>query len=520
MKKILRFIFLLFTWTSVFSQAGSLDPTWGSDGRVSVDLNKNCKLRGLVRQPNNKILALVSIGYLDSGFALIRYLPNGIKDHSFGVAGIVLINFQSRGSGNAICLQPDGKILVTGTYNNIIGQAYQTSIFIDRFNEDGSLDSGFGTNGNVTTNIKLINYANSIAIQKDGKIVLAGGTSIAPYYDEIITLRYKGDGNIDSGFAGKGYVISNLDSEQQSSDMGYFVSLQEDGKIIVGGSTYEFVHYKGHAALIRFMPDGSLDPDFANEGIAITSQAKSFLGSIFQDDGKIVTVGYSSSFGGGPEAELCRFTTDGIIDSSYGLNGVAIIFNTSGNRLGVAFSIAQQADGKVVSAGEGEGPFPYNREFSGIIRFNKQGKKDKTFGENGTVLLPRPNGEFITENQYPIVIQQDGKILTGTTKTHKLYIFRLMGDQNTQFTNKVSPVIIAENVIRIYPNPVIDKLYLKGLKNSTTSIKIMDMQGDVLFNKTLNNYENSIDLHNLKSGQYIISITQNNETISTSFWKN
>lgn len=519
MKKILHFILLCFISGAVFSQAGKLDPTFGFQGRAITTTNGQTRLIALVLQPDGKIIAL---GDHDAGFEMVRYWPDGTKDRSFGVAGIATQKFTRNADACGMSLLENGQIIVAASTFTYLGTGPNdvSDIVLLRFNTNGTLDENFGVNGIVTTDMEQLDRASSMAIQKDGKIVITGGTTNNYLHWDMLTLSYLPDGKPDISFGGKGYVIIKYDTVSQIRYYGNFIRSREDGKILIGGGILNYKTYVINPLLLQFMPDGTIDSSFSTDGVASAINFESIYSFALQEDQKIIVSGTVPNWFYGPEGALMRFTANGEVDSSYGKNGVALIFNNTAHRTGVAAYIAIQKDGKVLCAGYGEHDINIAREFEGMIRFTKDGKKDKSFGENGTVHFPRYLYEYYGYgNKFPIVIQPDGKILTGTNDHEKLIIFRLLNDQNVQLVDIDNQVIPEERSINIYPNPVTEKLFLKGLKDATANIKIMDMQGNVFINKKLNIHETSIDVRNLKAGQYMISIDQENKIISIAFLK-
>jgi len=518
MKKILHFIVLIFISGIVFSQPGQLDPAFGFQGRVITTTNGQTRLIALVLQPDGKIIAL---GDHDADFEMVRYWPDGSKDRSFGVAGIATHKFTRNANACGMSLLENGQILVAASTFTYLGTGPNdvSDIVLLRFNSNGTLDEKFGVNGIVTTDMEQLDRASSMAIQKDGKILITGGTTNNYLHWDMLTLRYLPDGKPDIGFDGKGYVIIKFDTASQIRYYGNFISAREDGKILIGGGIINDKTYVIKPLLLQFMPDGTLDNSFSSDGVASAINFESIYSFALQEDQKIIVSGTVPNWFYGSEAALMRFTANGEVDSSYGKNGVALIFNNTALRTGVAAYIAIQKDGKVLCAGYGEHDINIPREFDGMIRFTKDGKKDKSFGENGAVHFPKYYGYHGYENKFPIVIQPDGKILTGTNDHKKLIIFRLLNDQNEQLADKDNQVIPEAGCINIYPNPVTEKVFLKGLKNATANIKIMDMLGNIFMSKKLNIQETTIDVHNLKPGQYLISIEQENKIISIAFLK-
>ena len=144
----------------------------------------------------------------------------GDLDTTFGSAGKVTANVVSGSSdiGYAVAAQSDGKIVVAGSSNG--------NIFVARYLSDGSLDPTFGTNGIVTTDLGGTDYAYGVAIQSDGKIVVAGQTGT-----DFALVRYNTDGSLDTTFGSNGWTTTDFGG----TDCAYGVAMQSDGKIVVAG---------------------------------------------------------------------------------------------------------------------------------------------------------------------------------------------------------------------------------------------------------------------------------------------
>ncbi|MCX7788451.1 MAG: hypothetical protein N2442_12240, partial [Spirochaetes bacterium] len=271
-------------------------------------------------------------------FALVRYNEDGSLDTSFGIGGIVTTQIGNTAGANGIAVQSDGKIILAG-------YAFMDSALtftLARYNPNGSLDSTFGTGGKVTNKIGNYSIANGVKVQTDGKIIVVGSQKINNYTDFSI-VRYKENGVLDTTFGNGGIVLTSL---CPSNDSASCVANLSDGNILVGGylkngSSYDF-------ALIRYKQDGSIDMSFGQEGKVITSiqtgddRANKIL---IQSDGKIILVGYSS----GTDFALARYNPDGSLDSSFGTGGKVTTKILYGN--GSANAGILQPDGSIVVGG-------------------------------------------------------------------------------------------------------------------------------------------------------------------------
>ena len=205
-------------------------------------------------QPDGKIIAA---GSSDGTFALARYTPDSALDSSFGSRGTVTTPF-GRGSAyaSALALAPDGRIVAAG----VAGSEFALA----RYNADGSLDTSFGDGGKVTTGFDPADVTDDrvaeIVLQPDGKIVAAGTIYNGSNYDFALA-RYDPDGSLDSGFGAGGTVTTALGPNH---DFASALALQPDGKIVVGGLS-EQLSGDGFA-LARYNADGSLDMNFGMLG--------------------------------------------------------------------------------------------------------------------------------------------------------------------------------------------------------------------------------------------------------------
>ncbi len=289
---------------------------------------------------------IVAAGWSSNGtnrdFALVRYTDSGALDTSFGTGGIVTTPIGSSDeSGNGVAVQSDGKIVVAGVSSTGSNQV----IALVRYTDTGALDPSFGTGGKVTTALGgTFDLANSVVLQSDGKIVVAGDSVQVGSFD-VALVRYTAGGALDVDFGKGGMVTTSIGS---SDDTGQKVVVQEDGKIVIVGATWEGTNT--HIALLRYTTDGALDPNFGTGGIVTTDFGDSSVGSdlAVQADAKIVVAGWTWN-GSNRDFALARYTTSGALDAGFGIAGKAT--TDLGGRDDYGFGVAVQSDGKIVVAG-------------------------------------------------------------------------------------------------------------------------------------------------------------------------
>jgi uncharacterized delta-60 repeat protein len=365
---------------------GDLDPTFGSGGIVITrdsDIPQLDYSYAMAIQSDGKIVVVGegSAGTFNWDFAVVRYNPDGSLDRSFGGIGIVITQLTYNYDGaHAVAVQADGKIVVAGSrYDGTGGSSFA----VVRYHPNGSLDTSFNGTGIVITSVN--GSPSSVAIQADGKIVVAGGSRNGSISDFAL-VRYNPDGSLDPAFNGTGKVITQAGSGAVS------VAVQGDGKIIaVGGST-----------VVRYNTDGSLDTTFNGTGKVITAAGGANSIAI-QSDGKIVTAG-SSHNGIHQDFAVVRYHPNGSLDSSFGGTGKILI--PVGNSDSGADSVVIQTNGKIVVAGIATSNNVVN-DFA-VVRLNQNGSQDNTFNSSGKVITPVTAGNDIVTGA---AIQADGKIV-------------------------------------------------------------------------------------------------------------
>jgi uncharacterized delta-60 repeat protein len=374
---------------------GDLDASFGGDGRVVTDFGAIDIANGVAVQPDGRIVAAGGrITMAASDFALARYNPDGSLDPSFAGNGTLRTSFGGEEVATAVAIQPDGRIVAAGEASDGDGK-----FALARYDPDGSLDTGFGGDGTVLTDIGGgDDGANAVAIQPDGKIVVAGNTAFGG--GNFGVARYHPDGSLDLSFEGNGKLEIGLGGEETA----YAVAIQDDGRIVVAGSTDIG---DGGFALVRLDTDGSPDPTFDGDGLVYTDQNvdTGARAVAIQDDGRIVAAGASDV--GDSDFALSRYMPDGSLDPGFDGNGS--LRTDFGGGEEVARAVAIQADGRIVAAGERA---PGNADFA-LARYAPDGSLDASFGGDGRVLTEFGEFDFATGG----AIQPDGRIVAAGGRT-------------------------------------------------------------------------------------------------------
>lgn len=330
---------------------GSLDASFGAGGAVITTIGSgDDEGQAVAVQPDGKF---VVVGSSSNGsnddFAVVRYHPNGTLDSSFDLDGKVTTAF---GTGDenaqAVVIQPDGKIVVTGSVHN----GSNLDFGLARYNPDGSLDASFSFDGKLATGIGSGDDICHAVALAGGKIVVAGGAS-----GDFGVARYQSDGSLDISFHSDGIAATSLGA---GNDVAHAIAVQANGRIIVVGSSFNGTN--DDLALVRYQSNGSLDPTFDGDGAvttAIGAGNDTGAAAVLQPNGQIVVAG-SSLGGGNSDFALVRYNTNGSLDNSYGNSGKVVV-NVGAGGEDSGHAIALDAIGRAVVAGDAAGS-------SGVVR--------------------------------------------------------------------------------------------------------------------------------------------------------
>ncbi|HXI23060.1 MAG TPA: delta-60 repeat domain-containing protein, partial [Pyrinomonadaceae bacterium] len=397
-----------------YTATGSLDGSFNGSGFVTTDVLVNREDRGaaVALQTDGKIVAAgyTSDPSLKNNFAVVRYNSNGSLDTTFNGSGKATLdlNLNSDDFANALAVQGDGRIIVAGQTGPDFG--------VVRYNSNGTPDSTFGIGGNGIVITKFASGATSIgrgiAIDSTGKIIVAGRSRT-----ELAIAKYKTDGTLDTSFGSAGLVVQNAGNNFISGFGGYWgIALQADDKIVAAGDGWRD-GFRNDFTVSRLNANGTFDSSFGGgDGMATTDfnfKADNALSVALQTDGKIIVGGSAQNAGGGNDFALARYNTDGTLDTVFGSNGKVMtdILNHP-NDHGV--SVALQPDGRILLAGYTNDQADGNVDDAVLIRYNSNGSLDATFGSGGITILTGTyvtNGGLAWLRHRSIALQTDGKIV-------------------------------------------------------------------------------------------------------------
>lgn len=370
-----------------------------------------------VLQPDGKIIVAGYTTWVNNKIGLARYNPDGSLDASFGKDGLVTTKLEGRGKETfSLALQPDGRIILGGAAEIMVEDesdlGNRWDIALARYHPDGSLDTSFGDNGLVTTDMGGNEGADRLLLQPDGKILVAGAD-----FTQYLIVRYNPDGSLDPSFGSQGWVTARFPG-LLLGNWDTSMVLQVDGKILIAKDMAINEKRGWDFALVRFNPDGSLDTSFGEDGLVMTDvegQKNYISAMILQPDEKIV-VGGKIRDGDFSDYSLARYFPDGRLDTSFGSDGIVITEIDTRNEY--VHSLALQEDGKLLAAGVSTGYFT-------LARYNSDGSLDASFGEGGLALTPVGEISYMAVGK-TVLVQPDGKIIVvGTFSDGSEIVFAL-----------------------------------------------------------------------------------------------
>ena len=320
---------------------GSLDTSFGNGGKVVTVIGDGSEGRSVVVQPDGKILVAgrTWTQFLGYSFLVTRYTETGALDGEFGTGGIALTDVGADAFLAAMTLQADGKIVVAGNGLN--------DIALVRLLPSGEMDSSFGNGGRVVTDLGgYYEGASAIAIQPDGKIVVAGNTDTNTERD-LLLLRYLETGTLDPSFSDDGILLTDV---RATHDFATGVALQSDGNIVVAGISFSGQGTDSDACLVRCLENGSLDMSFGNGGKVVVNlgPGENFCEGVqIEEGGKVLLAARTGDY----RFALARLLPNGALDAGFGTGGKAFAQHGPDEGYNEPSSMLLQADGNILVGG-------------------------------------------------------------------------------------------------------------------------------------------------------------------------
>ncbi len=381
---------------------GTLDTSFDSDGIQNISflpLTGNILPNSVAIQADGKIIFGCKLG---SRFAFVRL--HGVGNFTSNQGKIPTQFTTNNDTANAIALRAGGKPIEVGNVTNAISPTSGSDFGIVAYNADGSLDYTFGSNGFVTIPFDADDRANAVAVQSNGKILVAGKAANGSQYN-LVVVRFNADGTLDNTFGFSGIAtleIDDFDTEATS------IALQTDGKIVVTGLSQDQFNGDFYAILARFNVSGTLDNTFGTNGVVELPAGNGYVGKslAIQSNGKIVIACANVNNVG--NFVILRRNTNGSADNTFDTDGM--VSTNVGTASSFAKSLVLTSDSKIIVCGAAkENSF----DVLAMVAYTLAGNLDNSFDADGIVLT---NLSPIHATANSIAVQPDGKIyLTGNT---------------------------------------------------------------------------------------------------------
>jgi uncharacterized delta-60 repeat protein len=349
--------------------------------------------------PDGKILM---VGGSGTDFMLARYLANGTPDVSFDGDGLVTTDIA--GSADAAfgaAILPDGDIVVVGSAR--VGG--NDDFAIVRYDENGAVDTAFGTQGKTTTDFfGARDRAYAVAVFPDGSLVVAGETSFLAGGTDFAVARYTAGGVLDPSFSADGKLNTDIAGQV---DIARNVAIESGGTILVTGTiTMGSSPVLGHTGLARYSASGAPDSSIGAGGVRSIPNLSLGDGLALQGDGRILVAG-NAIVGSDTHFGVMRLQASGVADGSFGSGGLATAAFTTNDDYGR--DVAIDAAGNILVSGQAANLVVTEADFA-VARFTPGGTLDPTFDGDGKFTVDFFDASDSAEN---VATQPDGMIVLG-----------------------------------------------------------------------------------------------------------
>jgi uncharacterized delta-60 repeat protein len=394
------------------TSSGQPDVSFDVDGMTSFVVGAVASLRTVASVPGGKTVAAgdlirprgpYGVGMLHSDCAVVRRMPDGSADDTFGTGGMAIFDdFACR----SLAVAPDGSLLLAG--------AKDDDLAVLRLEPDGSVDGAYGSGGWARVDIAGVDIGLALAVADDGKVVVGGDSGGG----DVVAVRLDDDGAPDPAFGNGGAAVIDLGGFDFALD----VVIGPGGSVLLAGSSRPFGATTSDFVVLRLKSDGTRDAGFGSNGTAVVkfgavgyeeAHAVAALG-----DGSVIASGYSVD-----KAAIVKLTAAGMPDAAFASGGELLL--DFGGSISVARHLLVGADGKVMVLGQsGAGDIGT----STLARLTPAGALDESFGSGGRATVM----EGLSHSMRDFAPAPDGKIvMAGTEDGLGLLLARVLGDTST-----------------------------------------------------------------------------------------
>lgn len=508
----LQFLVLLASLTT-FSQTLVPDPTFGNSGIGRVIFPSGySQPTSMQIQTDGKILVC---GHTTSNsghqVGITRFNQDGSLDENFGTDGIVILDKDVIPSDRSyVRIVNDDKIMVVSTSRQTISS--YDRFLVAQYNNDGTLDSEFGDNG--ITLIDGTGYLYGFEVQSDGKLILIGEFYSSGQSDFGI-VRLDATGSLDTTFGLDGRTVINFGTIANptilTTDFPTYCQILNDGKILIGGSTNSTTYQGYEFALAKLDQDGKLDITFGNEGKLITSFGinNAQLNTVMvNDNDEIFALGaIYGVIDAGAKIGLAKYDQYGNLDVNFGTNGTTITQINMSGTWGFLNQAYITEEGKILGAGFNQ-VNGFNEVDVVLMQYNPDGTLDDSFGIDGLQIFDFDQDPTF-ESMTTIVSTTDNKVIMAGILNNNFAVVKLID-------GALSTSINVQTNFSVFPNPTKDVLNITNIQKMD-AITILDVLGKSIFEKIESTSQ--IDVSRLQQGLYFIQILSQGKTFTQKFIK-
>lgn len=522
MKKLYLSFISIITTLCLFAQSGTVDQTFGTDGIVLLECGTAVGMRDCEILSDNSIIAggyCYDQGQGLTGFFLAKFDENGILDTGFGNDGTVITPIGPVNAEiSAIKINNDGSIIA-------VGKAWidpNINFVIARYTSTGELDQSFGNNGLVTIGIAGLDFtAQDIIIQPDNKLLVMGmakADQLDQYGSIVRVYRFNEDGSPDTGFGSNGYW-EHLNTNENIE--GKAIVLQSDGKIVLALNEFQGRVAGNTPVIARIHSYGETDQVYGVVGYSYFSPNRDmYIANIDLDpDEDVIATGMS--FDLDQQYRLDQWLVklkkeDGTPDLNFGEEGM--YFQNLHNKDMEPTQIVVLLEPKIITVGSltdydnkrGEPTSDFM-----ILRNNPDGTLDETFGDNGATVTSISTFDFALA----MAVQSDGNVIVGGTSlidnNYQLAMVRYLNDVQTGHVKNPGE----DFQLKLFPNPVNEVLQIELYNEDfIDEVIIVDIYGKTLIN---GEFKSAYNVSNFAPGIYALKlIAENKVLLSLKFIKN
>jgi len=505
MKKLhLLLTLLILSSTTILSQDGALDTTFANNGIFSTNGNFQYSLLDLSIDNSNNIYISGNVINSDgtTSVKVIKLLPEGELDTSFGNAGFATIHYNPWWYVSKTIILESGKIALVGRISS-----NSNDIIVVRLNSDGSIDNSFGNNGRFIFDSGNGNDQAFTIVEQNSKLIIGG---VVQPYSEYALLRLTEDGILDTTFGNNGLTAVGFGYREEIRDL----IIDDSGNIVTCGhsrNTNNPYWNLDDLTILKFNNNGFLDSSFGDNGIVVVpglDNERAYSIQYFQNS-YYVTGQKDFADTAGSATVIVKINQNGVLDNSFNNDGKLFIIPIGGDFHGVyhgGYSSIIQNDNKLIVGGSWlyfGNPGLYEIRFN---RITSNGVFDPEFGDNG---ISHFNLDASEVSNRALSKQFDNKFLAlGLDYDENILLTRHNINQ-TLSTNDVN----LDNVdFIVYPNPTEGELNINALNENSYKIAIVNSLGKLTNEFTFKSTISRLDLSHLESGVYFLKITSENAT--------